>query len=119
MSEKISIVPPDPAWAAAFNAAIGERRFLRKRKNRVRTHHVHLVIFQRKFWKDSIRFRNLLRKDRRLAKRYEKLKLKYARLHENDREAYTNAKTPFVAKVLAVRKSGTGMPQRSKKKAHA
>ena len=48
-----------------------------------------------------------------------KLKLKHARLHENDREAYTDAKAPFVAKVLTARKSGTGMPQRSKKKANA
>jgi GrpB-like predicted nucleotidyltransferase (UPF0157 family) len=90
--------------SARFNTGIGERRFLRKRKNRFRTHHIHLVVFQGPFWRDSIRFRNILRKDAILAKRYEKLKLATARRNDTDREAYTEAKTPFITEVLRIRK---------------
>ena len=64
-----------------------------------RTHHVHVLVPADAA--AEIRFRNRLRGDPRLARRYERLKEELARRHPNDREAYTDGKAEFVAQVLA------------------
>jgi GrpB-like predicted nucleotidyltransferase (UPF0157 family) len=63
-----------------------------------RTHHVHV-----RTPADAaaeIIFRDKLRSDARLARRYEQLKEELARRHPNDRDAYTEGKAGFVAEVL-------------------
>jgi GrpB-like predicted nucleotidyltransferase (UPF0157 family) len=65
-----------------------------------RTHHLHLVPFGSDLWNDRIIFRDRLRSDAGLAEEYGLLKRRLAAIHENDREAYTQAKTPFVEEVL-------------------
>ena len=52
-------------------------------------------------WAEQIMFRDALRRDRALAQRYEDLKLRLARQHGHDREAYSEGKAQFVAAVLA------------------
>jgi GrpB-like predicted nucleotidyltransferase (UPF0157 family) len=86
--------------SARFNAKIGERRFLKKRRNRKRTHHVHVIVHRGELWRNYLKFRNTLRKDPALAKRYARMKIRMARKHVDDRIAYTEAKTPFVKRVL-------------------
>ena len=86
--------------SARFNAKIGDRRFLRKRRNRIRTHHVHLVVHKTAKWRERLRFRDILRANRSIAKRYEKLKIGLARIHRDDREAYTDAKAIFIKGIL-------------------
>jgi GrpB-like predicted nucleotidyltransferase (UPF0157 family) len=66
----------------------------------VRTHHLHLVPFASSLWKDRIYFRDRLRADECLANNYAALKHRLAQMYGNDREAYTQAKTPFIAEVL-------------------
>jgi GrpB-like predicted nucleotidyltransferase (UPF0157 family) len=51
-------------------------------------------------WNDRITFRDRLRADERLAVEYADLKQRLAVTHRNHREAYTEAKTGFVEKVL-------------------
>lgn len=66
----------------------------------VRTHHVHLVPFGSRLWIDRIVFRDRLIASRDLADRYAALKRRLAEEHADDREAYTDAKSPFIEAVL-------------------
>jgi GrpB-like predicted nucleotidyltransferase (UPF0157 family) len=66
-----------------------------------RTHHLHLVPHASQLWHDRLAFRDRLRADRTLAAEYASLKTALARRFCHDREAYTDAKGPFVARVLA------------------
>ena len=65
-----------------------------------RTHHLHLVPFDSRLWVERIAFRDALRIDAVLAREYQELKLELAAKHEGDREAYTEAKGPFIRAVL-------------------
>jgi GrpB-like predicted nucleotidyltransferase (UPF0157 family) len=63
--------------------------------------HLHLIPAGHPRWAEQIMFRDALRRDRALAQRYEDLKLRLARQHGHDREAYSEGKAQFVAAVLA------------------
>ncbi|MFN3810908.1 MAG: GrpB family protein [Roseateles asaccharophilus] len=67
----------------------------------VRTHHLHLVPYGSELWLDRLAFRDALRKNQALADEYASLKLRLARQFPDDREAYTQGKTPFVHRVLS------------------
>ena len=66
-----------------------------------RTHHLHLVPFGSALWHERILFRDVLRRDRGLAAEYAELTTLLAHRYRNDREAYTEAKSTFVVRVLA------------------
>jgi GrpB-like predicted nucleotidyltransferase (UPF0157 family) len=70
-----------------------------------RTHHLHLVPFDSNLWRERIVFRNALRSNRELALEYEALKRVLAEAHRNDREAYSEAKWPFVKRVLEMQRT--------------
>jgi GrpB-like predicted nucleotidyltransferase (UPF0157 family) len=61
-------------------------------------------------WRERLAFRDALREDPELANEYAKLKLRLAELFQFDREAYTDAKGPFVARALAVTNFRPGEP---------
>ena len=65
-----------------------------------RTHHLHLVVFESPLWKQRLAFRNRLRHDASVATEYANLKQRLAREHEFDRDAYTDAKEPFVRRIV-------------------
>jgi GrpB-like predicted nucleotidyltransferase (UPF0157 family) len=67
-----------------------------------RTHHLHLVPFECQLWFERLAFRNALRASQALADEYADLKFRLAKQFANDREAYTEAKAPFVQRVLAL-----------------
>jgi len=67
----------------------------------MRTHHLHLIPFGAPLWHDRLKFRDVLRADPVLAADYATLKLALASKFEFDREAYTEAKSAFVARILA------------------
>ena len=67
----------------------------------LRTHHLHLVPFASPLWEQRLRFRDTLRQNPALAAEYAALKLRLAQQFRLDREAYTEAKTPFVLRVLS------------------
>lgn len=87
-----------------FNATLSDRRWLMRWKNGHRTHHLHIVVHDGGPWHDRLAFRDALRDDPALARRYADLKTELATLHRNDREAYTEAKAVFVRQVI----EGTG-----------
>ena len=66
-----------------------------------RTHHIHLVPFGSQLWHDRLAFRDALRQRAELAAEYAELKQALATRYEFDREAYTEAKGPFVERVLS------------------
>jgi GrpB-like predicted nucleotidyltransferase (UPF0157 family) len=67
----------------------------------LRTHHLHLVPLGSPLWYRRLGFRDALRKNPVLAAEYAELKLRLAEEFGLDREAYTEAKTPFVNRVLS------------------
>jgi GrpB-like predicted nucleotidyltransferase (UPF0157 family) len=65
-----------------------------------RVAHLHLVERSGPRWGDVIAFRDALRRQPALAAAYARRKRDAARAHPNDREAYTEAKSAFVQRVL-------------------
>ncbi len=65
-----------------------------------RTHHLHMVPIGSQLWNDRLAFRDALRGNPTLAAEYATLKTGLAVEFREDREAYTDAKTPFVNRVL-------------------
>ncbi len=75
--------PPMYAW------------FIKRDSAGVRTHHIHMVEAKSSLW-DRIYFRDYLRKNKKEARLYEKLKLDLEKQYPNDREKYTSAKTKYI-----------------------
>ena len=75
--------------------------WLCKPSDEVRTHHLQLVPYGSALWHDRLTFRDRLRADARVAAEYAALKLSLAARYEFDREAYTDAKEPFVRRIVA------------------
>ena len=66
-----------------------------------RTHHLHLVPHESELWHRQLAFRDALRRDQSLAAEYANLKMSLSERFRLDREAYTEAKVPFIERVLA------------------
>lgn len=78
-----------------------------------RTHHLHLVPVGSAQWIRPIAFRDYLRVHPDVAADYEELKRALASRFPRDREAYTDAKRPFVNRVTdAALAWGCGSPPR-------
>jgi GrpB-like predicted nucleotidyltransferase (UPF0157 family) len=77
------------------------RRFLYREAGGARAAHLHAVERTHAFWDDHVRFRDALRTSAQTAAAYAELKRRLAVEHGHDREAYTDAKTDFVQRVLA------------------
>jgi GrpB-like predicted nucleotidyltransferase (UPF0157 family) len=75
-----------------------------------RTHHLHLVTLRSQLWTDRLLFRDYLRTHPRTASEYVALKETLAAEHRSDREAYTDAKGPFVQRILALASATAGRP---------
>jgi len=65
-----------------------------------RTHHLHLVPLHSRLWIERLAFRDHLRAHPDVAREYAALKTRLADAHRFDRERYTDAKAPFVQRVL-------------------
>lgn len=80
--------PPFYAW------------FIKRDKNGNRTHHIHMVEFHFEHW-DRLLFRDYLIEHPAVAREYGHLKMSLSVTHQNDRAAYTQAKSDFVRRVTA------------------
>lgn len=76
------------------------RRFLVKVAGDVRVAHLHLMAVDCERWVEQLAFRDALRADFDLRRRYAALKQELATHHANDREAYTAGKADFVYTAL-------------------
>ena len=64
-----------------------------------RSHHVHVTELPGEMWQ-RLAFRDYLRAHPEEAETYERLKKQLAAEHRTDREAYTNAKSAYVTRVM-------------------
>jgi GrpB-like predicted nucleotidyltransferase (UPF0157 family) len=65
-----------------------------------RTHHLHLVPFRCRLWNERLLFRDYLRTHPNVASDYAKLKELLAQEYRDDREAYTDAKSSFINRII-------------------
>ncbi|MBK7591517.1 MAG: GrpB family protein [Betaproteobacteria bacterium] len=80
-----------------------------------RTHHLHLVPRDSRLWRERLAFRERLRRAA-AGCGVPTLKVRLARQHPRDREAYTDAKAPFVRRVVAeALPPGAGRPGRKRR----
>lgn len=77
-----------------------ERLWFLRPKPEERTHHLQVVEFDSSKARALLTFRDALRANSTLACEYEALKVRLARKHPEDRNAYTDAKAAFVARVV-------------------
>jgi len=87
--------------SAEFNATLTDRKWFMRWAEGHRTHHLHVVVHNGSVWQGRLRFRDALRSNPQLAQQYADLKFQLARAHQDDREAYTDAKADFVRHVLS------------------
>jgi GrpB-like predicted nucleotidyltransferase (UPF0157 family) len=88
-----ALIPPDldeRPWRRSFVLPDGDRRVA----------HLHLVAHGHAKVTETLAFRDALRRDPALARRYAERKRAAAARHRDDREAYTAAKGAFVEQVL-------------------
>jgi len=76
------------------------RIFCSKDTDGLRSIHLHVTEVNSRFWKDHLRFRDLLRKDPKTARAYARLKFRLAKRFPHDRTAYIEGKAKFILKVL-------------------
>lgn len=67
-----------------------------------RTHHLHLVPCGAALWTEALAFRDYLRAHPATAAEYERVKRDLAQRYRFDREAYTEAKGPFIARITGL-----------------
>lgn len=79
-----------------LEATLPERRFFRRGPKGAGTHHAHMVEVGSAFWERHLLFRDHLRAHADVRDAYAQLKRELAGRHGEDREAYTDAKTPFI-----------------------
>ncbi|MGB5111174.1 MAG: GrpB family protein [Mycobacterium sp.] len=84
--------------------------FLRPRPE-ARTHHLYLISHDDSHLHELTAFRDRLRADQVARERYAELKSSLAQKHRLDRDAYTAAKTLFIAELL--KQAGTTMEPRA------
>jgi GrpB-like predicted nucleotidyltransferase (UPF0157 family) len=69
----------------------------------MRTHHLHVIAYDDPHARALLAFRDALRTDATLRDAYVRLKRDLAKLHPQNRNAYSNAKSDFVEQALADR----------------
>lgn len=99
-------------YPEAFNAALSHRRWLCRPSAAHRTHHLHLTDERTELGR-HLCFRERLRADARLRGEYARLKRDSARRCHGDREAYSEAKSAFVARVETSTREESGHLERS------
>jgi len=85
------------------------RSFFRRFDNGVRMAHLSLSALETRFWRDHVAFRDALRADPLLARRYAALKRRLAREVGHDRRAYTDGKDEFISTALRARGAAGGI----------
>jgi GrpB-like predicted nucleotidyltransferase (UPF0157 family) len=87
-------------YVPEYEALLPDRRYFRRPGRRPRTHHVHCCVWGGPIWTRHLLFRDYLRSEPRVAGEYGALKRLLVGRHSDDRTAYTEAKDPFITRVL-------------------
>jgi len=87
-------------YVGEFEVQLPRRRYFVKPAEREAMFHLHAVESGSTFWRDHVKFRDVLRTDRRVFDDYLALKLSLAKSLKMGRDAYTEAKGPFIASII-------------------
>lgn len=79
------------------------RLLVRESAPDVRIIHLHIVVFRSEHWRHYVVFRDALRSDPGLRRRYALLKSSLAEQFRTDRKSYTSAKQSFIVEALVAR----------------
>ena len=100
-------------YVPEFERELPHRRFFRKLRDGLRTHQIHLVERTNTAWWDRhLLFRDYLRARPEVADEYAVLKRGLSERFREDREAYAEAKTGFVDRILRRAEEGKGVGSR-------
>ncbi len=111
----IEYVPPQSAQISALETigylyygelGIPGRHYFRR--GMPRSHQIHLVKLDSKFWETHILFRDFLRAHPDAAQQYEALKRELAVKFRDDRERYTDSKAPLIQQMLVQARTWRG-----------
>ena len=86
-------------YIKAYEIEIPNRRFFFYKKNKKRIAHVHLVKKNSRWFKRHIAFRNELRSNEIIRKKYQSLKYTLSKKKWKDGNEYADAKTTFIKSV--------------------
>ncbi len=84
-----------------YESEIPERRYFVRPAGLLPRVHLHVVEVGSRIWRQHLVLRDALRTEPSLAVQYAQLKRELAVSHSHDKAAYTKAKAPFIAQVLA------------------
>ena len=93
------VVALDYTYIPEYESVMPNRRFFKKIQNGKITHHIHMVEINSEFWKRHLLFRDYLRENREVAKKYGLLKEELAKQEWKDTNDYAEAKTQFIRKI--------------------
>jgi GrpB-like predicted nucleotidyltransferase (UPF0157 family) len=82
------------------NDCVPDRHFFAKGEHGERTHHLSLAEADSTFWQRQVAFRDYMRSDPQAAAAYADLKMELSSKYSKDRNAYIDAKEPFVLGIL-------------------
>jgi GrpB-like predicted nucleotidyltransferase (UPF0157 family) len=88
-------------YVPEFEKSMPERRYFTKLDRPPGMFHLHAVTLDSPFWARHLAFRDALRTDEALARKYWRLKQHLAARHRDDRAAYAEAKSDFIRSALA------------------
>ncbi|HLB02932.1 MAG TPA: GrpB family protein [Nitrospiria bacterium] len=70
------------------------------------THHLHVVEMRSEFWRHYLLFRDYLKAHETMIQQYYELKVQLARRFKDDRNAYTEAKSAFIKRMVSEAEQG-------------
>ena len=70
------------------------------------THHLHVVEMRGEVWRHYLLFRDYLKAHGKLIQQYYELKVQLAERFKNDRNAYSDAKSAFIKRILSEAEQG-------------
>ena len=102
LSQSRQLIPllEDVGYNYRPHDCVQDRHFFAKGKHGERTHHLSLAETDSTFWQRQVAFRDHMRTDQQAATLYAELKMELASKYSNDRNAYIDAKEPFVLGIL-------------------
>ena len=93
----------DFVYRPEYERQIPDRRYFVRAAGATPRVHLHALLRDGTLWQQHLRFRDALRQNHVTRDAYAALKRHLAFAHASDKAAYTEAKAPFILKVLAGR----------------
>jgi GrpB-like predicted nucleotidyltransferase (UPF0157 family) len=83
-----------------------EHRIFAKETEGQSSFHLHVVEMRGEFWRHFLLFRDYLKAHQKMIREYHELKLRLGGQFKHDRNAYTDAKSAFIKRILSEAEQG-------------